>query len=267
MKKKLLTTLALSTLVLTLVGSRAMAAEVSGKTDTDVEFEAGGRPEVTKPEEGPNVPEILDPDPDPRPELGNVYVTHLPDISFGASNKVSLNTIEYNALTEKRTKNTATEEFYMPLSAQVADLSGSAATKWTLSVAQDDVYKSANSELENARIRFYGNTITSSAYTNADILTKVAGIDLTAGHGVVPVTTKDTTSNPLEILNVTEAGSTNNSYTSAVFANAYDEAEHSPALTPIAERFDGVRLNVPASDQAQKEAYTAKLTWTLSVTP
>ncbi|MFD1900920.1 WxL domain-containing protein [Enterococcus termitis] len=58
-----------------------------------------------------------------------------------------------------------------------------------------------------------------------------------------------------------------NSYTSSIFANSYLEENYDATKTPNAERYEGVKLNVPASDQSQAKAYSADLTWTLTVEP
>ncbi|GGC97152.1 WxL domain-containing protein [Enterococcus wangshanyuanii] len=280
MKNKVITSLLLSGLILSYPATGVHAEESSAKTKAETEFTAGDRPDPSKPEEGPNDPNPLDPDPDPEdpskpkplPEVSNVYVTHLPNISFG-SNKTNLQTTEYEALTEKRTKNQGAETFYMPHSVQVADLSGNSATKWKLSVQQDAVFKTKDSTpqtLTNTRIRVYGNTLTSTAYAASDLTDKVVGtaLDQTDGFGsfsTIPVA-GDSQGDLVVLENKTE-GFTLNSYTSSVFANSYLEADYDATKTPNAERYEGVKLNVPASDQSQAKAYSADLTWTLTVEP
>ncbi|OJG97818.1 hypothetical protein RV18_GL003832 [Enterococcus termitis] len=255
-------------------------ADDTAKTKAETEFTAGDRPDPSKPEEGPKDPSPLDPDPDPEdpskpkplPEANNVYVTHLPDISFG-SNKTNLKTTEYEALTEKRTKNQGAETFYMPHSVQVADLSGNSATTWKLSVQQDDVFKTKDStpqKLTNSRIRIYGNTLTSTAYAASDLADKVAGVALDksdefGAFSTIPVAS-DSQDELVVLENKTE-GFTLNSYTSSIFANSYLEENYDATKTPNAERYEGVKLNVPASDQSQAKAYSADLTWTLTVEP
>lgn len=280
MKKKVLASLLLSSLILSCSATKVSAEESSAKTKAETEFTAGDRPDPSKPEEGPKDPNPVDPDPDPEdpskpkplPESGNVYVTHLPDISFG-SNKTELKTTEYNALTEKRTKNQGEETFYMPHSVQVADLSGNSETKWKLTVQQDDVFKTSGStvqQLKNSRIRIYGNTLTSTAYAAADLADKIAGVALDktdefGAYSTIPVASDS--QDELVVLENKTPGFTLNSYTSSVLANNYLEEEYDAAKTPTAERYEGVKLNVPASDQSQAKAYSANLTWTLTVEP
>jgi len=282
MKKKLVASLLLSGLVLSYGSTGVYAEETSAaaKTKAETEFTAGDRPDPSKPEEGPKDPNPLDPDPDPTdptkpkplPEANNVYVTHLPDISFG-SNKTELKTTEYEALTEKRTKGQGAETFYMPHSVQVADLSGNSETKWKLSVQQDGVFKTNDStpkQLDNSRIRIYGNTLTSTAYAAADLADKVAGVALSetdefGAYSTIPV--KSDTQDELVVLENKTPGFTLNSYTSSVFRNSYIEEDYDATKTPTASRYEGVKLNVPASDQSQAKAYSADLTWTLTVEP
>lgn len=282
MKKKLVASLLLSGLVLGYTSTGVYAETIAdpAKTKAETEFTAGDRPDPSKPEEGPKDPNPLDPDPDPTdptkpkplPEANNVYVTHLPDISFG-SNKTELKTTEYEALTEKRTKEQGTVTMYMPHSVQVADLSGNSETKWKLSVQQDDVFKTNDSEpkkLENSRIRIYGNTLTSTAYAATDLADKVAGVALDQAdefgtYATIPV--QSDTQDELVVLENKAAGFTLNSYTSSIFKNGYVEEEYDEIKAATATRYEGVKLNVPASDQSQAKAYSADLTWTLTVEP
>src|SRR5699024_8210235 len=142
-KQAIMAVLAISTLGLG-AGIHSQAAEVKGKTDTDVQFDVGERPKPVVPEEGPKDPEeSLDEDPVTPPELNGVYITHLPTISFGSDNQLSAQNTEYHALMEKRTANGGTETIYLPHSVQVADVSGSDQTKWEVTVQQEDVYKSS----------------------------------------------------------------------------------------------------------------------------
>ena len=280
MKKKLLAGILVSSSLLGL-SSTVFAATSSGVTDADATFTAGDRPGPVQPEEGPNEPKPVDPDVDPEdpskpkplPETGNVYVTHLPNISFG-SNKTELKTSEYEALTEKRTTGGGAESFFMPHSVQVADVSGNNETKWKLSVQQSDSFKTNDttpSVLENTRIRIYGNTLTSSAYEATDLVDKLNGaaLDQTdtvfGNHSIIPVTNAE--GGDLTVLDNPTAGFTVNSYTSSVFSNDYLEENYTPELTPEAGKYTGVKLNVPASDQSQAKAYKAELTWTLTVEP
>ncbi len=273
MKKQVLASLFVSTMLLSYTGANVLAATSAGDTEADATFTAGERPDPAKPEEGPKEPTPVDPDPDPLPETGNVYVTHLPNITFG-SNKTNLKTTEYNALTEKRTQDNGNVTFYMPHSAQVADLSGSNETKWKLSVQQKAVFSTVGEtpqKLENTRIRIYGNTLTSSAYAATDLAGKISGVAMDqtdtafGSHSAIPVATDATTE--LTVLASSTAGFTGNSYTSSVFANDYLEENFNAEKTPAAEKYEGVRLNVPASDQSQAKAYKANLTWTLTVEP
>lgn len=281
MKKKVLKNLLMSTLLLSYGGTLVFADSSVGTTETDATFTAGERPEPGIPGEGPNEPGPLDPDPDPTnpsepkplPETGNVYVTHLPDITFG-SNKTNLKTTEYNALTEKRTANQGADVIYMPHSVQVADLSGSNATKWKVGVQQKEAFKTSGTTpltLKNTRIRIYGNTLTSSANAAADLVGKVTGVamdqtDASFGkHSVIPVANDE--GGELVVLNNPTAGFTVNSYTTSIFTNNYVSEDYSTEKTPTASKYEGVKLNVPASDQSQAESYKGALTWTLTVEP
>lgn len=275
MKKKLMSTAVLSLLLMS-IGGDVFAAPVSAKRETTAEFEAGGRPEVVEPEEGPSTPKPLEPDTKPLPDSDDIYVTHLPDISFGTGNKTSIKTVEHQAVWEKRSAAVAgggTVDYYSPHSVQVADMSGNAASKWLLDVAQDDVYKSVSHELEASRIRLYGSTVTSSLEDNTSVAAKIKGaaLDQTDAFGAysyIPVTTKDTGVAPLVVLDATSTpGAGIGGYISTVFEEDYDKADYDESKTPTAERYDGIKLNIPAGDKAQKVAYRADLTWTLTVTP
>lgn len=279
MKKKLLLTLGLAICVTTLGGQLAEAT--NAKTETDAEFSSGGRPDPSKPEEGPNPPTIIDPDVDPEdpgnpkplPETDGIYVTHLPNISFGQGNKLTAGNAEYEALTEKITQNQGAIQYYVPHFAQVADLSGSATTTWRLTVEQDDVYtadSSSTNTLEYSRIRIYENSVRNSSYDNASVAQNAIGVNLSNDFAIIPVATKDTTTAPLEVAASAGAGLTNNTYTSSVFINDYNEDDYDEVKAPSASRYSGIRLNVPQEDQTKAEKdskYTANLTWTLSVTP
>lgn len=286
MKKRVLTNLLFSVGVLgVIIPTQAFAAEeeaavqqpVTAKTETEVGFSAGDRPDPSLPQEGPASPTPVDPDTDPTtnepkplPEANNVFVTHLPNISFG-TNKTNPATVEYSAITEKRTKNGGAETLYMPHSVQVADLSGSGQTKWKLSVHQDAIFKTSDAtnplKLENSRIRIYGNTVTSTAYTAAALTDKVTGVNLSqtdefGTYASIPVASVDS-ADELVVLESKTAGFTLNSYTSSVFSADYAEDSN----TADESRYEGIRLNVPSSDQAQAKPYAAKLTWSLTVEP
>lgn len=280
MKKKVLASVLLSSIVLSTGVSVLAATGTPAKTKGDAGFVVGNRPDVVKPEEGPNEPEILDPDvdptdptkPKPLPETEGIYVTHLPDFSFGKDNKTSIKTENYQAEWEKRTRNSGAETFYMPHSVQVADLSGANKT-WKLSVTQDAAFASETSSagLTNSRIRLLGNTFTNSGKAATDLVGKITGVALAdsdatvANYTEIPMAGEST--GALDILANTEAGFTNNTYTSAVFDTGYLEESYTPILTPNASKYDGVKLNVPASDQSKAEVYNTNLTWTLTVEP
>ncbi|MFD2385903.1 WxL domain-containing protein [Enterococcus rivorum] len=204
------------------------ATESNGQTKSDAAFEAGDRPSPGKPEEGPKDPSTLDPDVDPEdptkpkplPESGNVYVTHLPTISFG-SNKTKVETSEYGAVMEKRTKNEGKIGFYMPHSIQVADLSGKGDSKWSVSVQQEDVFKTSDNKLQltDSRIRLYGNTLTNSSYKTEDLSGKIDGVNMEqkdkfGTYAQIPLASDKSS---LTILNSKTEGFTLNSYTSSVF--------------------------------------------------
>lgn len=279
MKSIKLATLGLTVCAVTIGGQVAHADLGSAKTTTDAEFTGGDRPDPIKPEEGPKTPDPIDPDPDPidptkvkpLPESKNVYVTHLPNISFGTGNKISAGGTEYEATTEKITKNKGAIQYYGPHYVQVADLSGSANTKWSVTVQQEDVYTTtAGQKLPNSRIRIYENSIRNSAYDNTTIANGVTGVDATSGFATIPVATKDTTTAPLEVASVKTAGATNNTVTSSIFTKDYDETNYDATKTPTTQRYTGIKLNVPQEDQAKTEKnsqYKANLTWTLSVAP
>lgn len=283
MKKIQISLFVVSGLIATNANSSfVLAATDAAQTDVDATFVAGDRPESIKPIEGPDLnPTPVDPDldptdsnkPKPLPEAGNVYVMHLPNISFG-SNKTDIRTTEYEALTEKRTRNSGQDIFYMPHSVQVADVSGNDQTKWKLSVQQDEVFKTADTNpatLSNTRMRIYGNTLTSTVYAAKDLVGKVDGVAINQSdsnfglYAEIPVV--GDTAGDLTVLNNKTAGYTVNSSTSSIFETGYLATNYDETKTPTAEKYDGVKLNVPASDKSQAKEYKAKLTWTLTVEP
>ncbi|WP_375178625.1 WxL domain-containing protein [Enterococcus rotai] len=280
MKKKILASLLLSTIVLS-VGAQVASAEnlESSKTTGDVTFIHGGKPDVTKPEEGPKEDgEILEDDldedgnPIPLPNNGGIYVMHLPNFSFGDKNQTSVKTKEYPAVTEERKLKDTKESFYMPHSVQVSDVSGNENATWKLSVVQDAPFESKdNSKLTNTRIRIFGNTFTNTLHDSNALAEKITGVGLdtsdtaSANYSAIPVAGAE--EGALTVLENTVKGFTNASTTSAVFSNGYLEENYSPEKTNAAEAYEGVKLNVPASDQAKAKKYTTQLTWTLAVEP
>ncbi|WP_430603237.1 hypothetical protein IGJ02_000592 [Enterococcus sp. DIV0724b] len=286
MKKKMLASLLLSAIVLS-VGAQAASAEnlESSKTTGDVTFIHGGKPDVTKPVEGPKedgqiLEEDLDEDknPIPLPNNGGIYVTHLPNFSFGENNQTSVKTKEYQAYTEMRKLKSVEagnpDTFYMPHSVQVSDVSGNENATWSLSVVQDTPFESKdNSKLTNTRIRIFGNTFTNTLHDSEKLAEGITGVGLenedvtSSNYSAIPVANAETNEGTLTVLKNTKKGFTNASTTSAVFSNGYLEENYGPEKTNVAEAYDGVKLNVPASDQAKAKKYTTQLTWTLAVEP
>ncbi|WP_348921788.1 WxL domain-containing protein [Enterococcus rotai] len=281
MKKKILASLLMSTVVLTIGGQMVSATELNAaKTTGDVGFTFGDKPETVKPEEGPKdeddtvIEEDKDKDgkPKPLPNNGGIYVTHLPSISFGNSNKTSLKTTDYPAYTEKRTLVDSPEgeskDFYMPHSVQVSDLSGNEKSTWKLSVSQDSAFKSEDgiSELVNSRINIYETTFTNSLRDKQTLADNINGISITEStkFNSIPVGSEE---GQLTVLESKKPGFTNASTTSAVFSKDYVASNFSPKLTGETAAYAGVKLNVPASDNSKAKVYRTELTWTLTVEP
>ncbi|WP_207695788.1 hypothetical protein DOK67_0001499 [Enterococcus sp. DIV0212c] len=279
MKKKMLASLLLSVIVLS-IGAQAASAEnlESSKTTGEVGFKAGEKPGTTKPEKGPKDGEDLEDDKDdkgnpiPLPNNNGIYVTHLPNFSFGKDNKTSVKTVDYEAYTEERKLKGTEDVFYMPHSVQVSDVSGNEQATWKLSVVQDNPFEAGSSVLENTRIRIYGNTFTNSLKNTQELGDNIKGVEVGVGeengpakHATIPLTGKN--EGELTVLSNTKPGFTNASTTSAVFINDYKEDAYSKEKTPETAAYEGVKLNVPASDQAKAKTYTTKLTWTLTVEP
>ncbi|MGG5341502.1 WxL domain-containing protein [Enterococcus sp. AZ192] len=283
MKKRMLASLLLSAMVLS-VGAQVASAEAleSSKTTGEVGFTHGEKPGTTKPEKGPKDGEDLEDDKDkdgkpiPLPNSNGIYVTHLPNFDFGKDNKTSVKTTEYPAYTEKRTlkadESGNSDYFHMPHSVQVSDVSGNEKATWSLSVVQDTPFTSAdNSTLPNSRIRIFGNTFTNSLHDDVTLAEKITGVGLNTtdkdfgSHSAIPV--KGAEEGELTVLKSTVAGFTNASTTSAVFSDGYLAEDYNPEKTKETATYDGVKLNVPAGDQAKAKEYTTKLTWTLIVEP
>lgn len=279
MKKRMLASLLLSVMVLS-VGAQFASAEnlESSKTTGEVGFTAGEKPGTTKPEKGPKDGEDLEDDKDedgkpiPLPNNGGIYVTHLPNFSFGTENKTSVKTVDYEAYTEERKLKGTEDVFYMPHSVQVSDVSGNEQATWKLSVVQDNPFEAGSSVLNNTRIRIYGNTFTNSLKNTQELGDNIKGVEVgvgeengTARHAVIPLTGEK--EGELTVLSNTKAGFTNASTTSAVFSDGYLAENYNPEKTPKTAAYEGVKLNVPASDQAKAKTYTTQLTWTLTVEP
>ncbi|MBO0439815.1 WxL domain-containing protein [Candidatus Enterococcus ikei] len=297
MKKKMLASLLLSTMILS-VGAQVASAEelTSSKTTGEVGFIHGDKPGTVKPEEGPKDGEELEEDKDdkgnivPLPNNGGIYVTHLPNFNFGTKNKTSVKTVEYPAYTEERKLKTIKEDnlektdektdpavFYMPHSVQVSDVSGNEKATWSLSVVQDAPFESGESDgvsrskLSNARIRIFENTFTNTLRNSEALAAEITGVGLETEdavfgkHSAIPLA--GTTEGSLTVLKNNKPGFTNASTTSAVFSNGYDANNYNPEKTKETVAYNGVKLNVPASDQAKAKKYTTQLTWTLAVEP
>lgn len=279
MKKKILASLLLSTMVLTVGGQIASAETSIGKTTGEAGFTFGDKPETVKPEKGPKdegTDQEIEEDKDeegktkPLPHSDGIYVTHLPNISFGQENKTSLQTTDYPAYTEKRTLkgSSENEDFYMPHSVQVSDLSGNEKSTWKLSVSQDAAFKTTDGKytLDSSRIHIYGNTFTNSLYDTTDLADNIKGVSLNEKnpYNSIPVGKEG---DELTVLASTKPGFTNASTTSAVFINDYAADKYTPESSKSEVAYDGIKLNVPASDKSKAKLYKTDLTWTLTVEP
>lgn len=250
----------LGLLVLVTVGSQGFAATVSDQTEADVTFEAGDTP--TTPTK-PDTKEPIIPDETFGPaSTDNVHLMHAPSFHFG-SVKINPAGEEYPGKEAKFTNATA-EEYYMPDFIQVTDVSGSTTTKWEVTVAQDLALTSTTNKLDNARIRLYGQTLTNMT-KDLTAGTDIKGFTLGAGgFGEIPLAADGS----LKVLSSETAGFTNNSTTTNVLQNNYQEANFGPGLTDTQSANSDVKLSVTEFDSPNKgETYSADLTWTLSVTP
>lgn len=252
MKNKIITSLMLSSIALGGTTGTVFAESDFTKTQGDVTFIAGDTPGVVDPTD-PTDP--VDPtDPIDPIIVDNIALTHAPTFSFG---QVKINPLgeEYPVL-ESQFKDVDSTPFYRADFVQVADISGNANATWNVSVAQDDVFTKGGDSLPNTRIRLYGNTVTNS---NVEPGTDLLGITLGgSGYSEIPVGSTGVT-----VLESKTAGFTNASISSSVF-----EDNHVGDKATTQTTNDGVKLSVPKGDTPKTGgAYTADLTWTLSVTP
>lgn len=280
MKNKFLGSLLVSTLVLTTFGSSVLAAQVTRgeevvaveevdeeegteeepapiKTHSDVTFEQGETP--TEPG-GPTDPTdpIKPTDPiETKPTIDGVTLLHAPSFKFG---KVKVNPLgdTYPVLESKFTSVKHPEAFYDADFVQVVDVSGKDSLTWELTVQQDGIFASGEHKLNNTSIRLLDQSIFNS---NGEDVNGLEGF-------VIPEETMYTaipTDTPLSVLSSTEAGATNNSYTTNIFKGNYVYKEEK---NTVQGNNEDVLLSVPAGEKPQAdEQYSTTLTWTLSVNP
>lgn len=257
MKKLLLGTVLLSGLTLFALGTSASAAESkSVDTTTDVKFEKGDTPGPVDPggkEPGPIGPKF------PPIEVGGINLVKAPQFDFGQV-KISPLGAEYPVnqveITHGEEANPTTA--YVAPFLQVADVSGGG-KMWTVSVGQKGALSAGTKEtLANTRVRLYGQTINNTNGESVEASLQSFAKVAKQNFAEIPV---DGTS--LDVFKLTKAGETNGSYSSLIFEDNYTDAK-----SATKEKSSGVMLSVPKGDTPKVGAnYTAKLVWTLAVTP
>lgn len=254
----------------------AVTETADANTTGDVTFGVSTtRPETIKP--GTNDPII------PENKIGNtsannVWLLHAPSFNFGTQTINTSEDTEYAVKnsTYKKSGNT-TDDFEIPQFLQVADNSGKKGTTWSVTAYQDAAFASGTgasaSTLTNARIRFYGQTLTNNVRTAAQIPDAITGFtnDSGASYKTLPVGQANATAVLTSKADTTDAKTTSGTTSSLVFKNAYSEADYgtAKAAATVTERANNtdVKLFVPYADTPQKLDYTAKIVWTLTATP
>lgn len=275
MKKTTLVTLGMTTTIIStlLLGSLTVsAAPVTAKSTGEATFEADTNNwDVVKP--GTDV-KIEPENPTTQVKDGGVRLMHVPNFNFG-QNSTSVNEANHPVKLNRFNKKGDADMIGMPQFTQVGDGSGKVGTKWEVTAEQDTVFTSNDAdahELTASRIRLFGATATNNQRNSSVAnMVDIVSIPTAGGHTNIPVKTKD--GGPLAVLtskNATGADSTNNTISSVVFMDAYDEtnfvATEVANVNDRAENAD-VKLNIPSSDSVQVKPYKADITWTLTVTP
>ncbi|TFI98370.1 hypothetical protein CKN67_05620 [Carnobacterium divergens] len=263
MKKTIIATALLSTVVVSSFAGVASAAEVgTATTKGSVQFKTPGDEEegkVIKP--GEDEEEILpDPDGGGGSSKGALRIQHAPAFKFGIVDNVN-GTKKYPAQMEAYTKpNDAdpAKKYYMPNFVQVTDERGDITKGWTLSVTGDG-FKNGTDELKQTKILLneqkHTNTVFDFQTPATDLTTILDGFDAKG----TAISTDGKTS--VEILKTKAGKSTTGSQTSSVFNTSYDKA------TEYAEtdRNAGVELQKGNLDIIEVgKVYESTLTWTLS---
>lgn len=258
-----------------------LAAENKLETETDAGFTAGGAIKPETPVDGEkekDAPpkEIDKPKGDGTTTIGGVTLTHVPTISFGTENAISLSEANYQAVTEKISisnggSNEGVSEYYSPHFVQVGDVSGKS-SQWKVTVLQTVPYTQGTganaSVLNNTRIRIYENSVVSP---NNDKAAKVSGINKgSLGYAQIPLQTKDGNEG-VTVISVNSGENVSGAIISSAFSDNYQLSNYYSSETGATEagktasRYNGVRLNIPKGEDVQEGKYQGKLEWTFTV--
>lgn len=252
MKKTIILGLA-SLGILAVTGPAVLASEA--ETRSDVNFRVNPNPDevdIVKP--GTPDDKII---PDGGGHtIGNLRLTHVPDIHFGQQN-ISSSSKEFHPTMQKYTE--ASSEKYMPHFVQVDDARGSMSATWSLSVS-GGVFtpkNATNPKLENTYITLDQQTLTNNVYDEISVTETAKRV--TGFTDSAKINTDGKTA--VEILKVKTGQNTNSTKTSNVFATGYTTAtEYNESQTN-----EGITLHVPANDiKVDGETYTATLNWILA---
>lgn len=284
MKKSIKITALLSVLAVSILLTTTKVQAVGVSTDTDAGFQAGGSLKPETPVDGEK-----EPDTPPKEiegggsnegggttTIGGVTLTHVPTISFGTGNGISLSEANYQAVTEKisvpnEEANGGVTEYYSPHFVQVGDVSGKS-SPWKVTVLQTVPYTQGTgtnaSVLNNTRIRIYENSIVSP---NQDKAAKVSGINKgSLAYAQIPLKGSDG-GEGITVISVNAGENVSGSIISSAFSDNYQLADYYDSETGATNtgktesRYNGVRLNIPKGEDVQEGTYQGKLEWTFTV--
>lgn len=264
MKKTIIATVLLSTVVLSSFAGVASAAGGTAATKGSVQFKTPSDDEegkVIKPgeEEDEIIPDV---DGGGGSSTGALRIQHAPAFKFGTVDNVN-GTKKYPAQMEAYTKPNSVDpaqKHYIPNFVQVTDERGDITKGWTLSVS-GDVFKNATASKELSQTKILlneqkqTNTVFDFQTPATDLTTILDGFDATG----VAIPTDGKTS--VEILKTKTGKSTTGSQTSTVFNASYAKDTEYAATDMNA----GVELQKGNLDIIEVgKVYESTLTWTLS---
>ncbi|MBP1039422.1 WxL domain-containing protein [Vagococcus sp. BWB3-3] len=259
---KLMTTLALGSILLSAGALNAAAAGGSADTNGSVKFKTQDTDStgvVTKPDtEG----EIIETETD-KQTTGPLRLTHIPDFDFTTVD-IKSDTFLANALLEKYNLPGNADKQDISHFVQVEDVRGIKAG-WKVSVKASQFLPSNpadNVPLANTHIVLQEGQVFNTRMDAATVATTVGGF--TKG------TALKNDGSSITLLETLANKNTDSSKTSLVFNDAYTgTAASAGSVEKDGKKYNpGAQLNVIGTDEkAKDETYTATLTWTITEAP
>lgn len=257
-KTKLITTLALGGLLLSVGALNAAAANNEASTNGTVEFKTQDETStgvVTKPDtEG----EIIEPETGGKTK-GPLRLTHVPAFDFGQVD-ISSDTVFANAILEKYNNVGETDKHDISHFIQVEDVRG-IKSGWKVSVTSSQFLPSdatKNKPLANTHIVLQEGKLFNTRMDAAELATTV--------EGFTKKTAITNDGSAIDLLNTVATKNTDSSKTSLIFNDAYtgEEADAGSVIKDGKATNPGVQLKAVGTDEkAKDETYTATLTWSI----